>query len=128
MKVFLVDDSQVVIERLGAMLRELPGVEVVGSAGEVFEATKAILEGHPDVVVLDLQLHDGSGLDVLRAVKSIRPETIILVCTNFPYPQYREKCFQEGASFFLDKSSEFEKLYEILQALMKSTPVSSTQH
>jgi DNA-binding NarL/FixJ family response regulator len=120
MRVFLVDDSSVVIERLEDLLGEVPGLEVLGSAGEVLKATESILQLRPDFVVLDLHLHDGPGLEVLKAVKTIRPQTIFLVCTSFSYPQYRERCFLEGASFFLDKSTEFEKLPEILSTLIKT--------
>lgn len=120
MKVFLVDDSPAVIERFKALLQELPGVEVLGSASEVLEATESILELRPDAVVLDLHLRDGTGLDVLKATKSKRPETFFIVCTNFPDTQYRDKCFLQGASFFLDKSTEFEKLPDILYDLMKN--------
>ena len=127
MKVFLVDDSPAVIERLDALLQELPGVEVLGSAGDVLDATESILALRPDAVVLDLHLRDGSGLDVLKFTKPKRPETIFLVCTNFPYEQYRDKCFQEGASFFLDKSTEFEKIPDILYALMKSAATVSVK-
>jgi DNA-binding NarL/FixJ family response regulator len=128
MKVFLVDDSPVVIERLEALLQEeLPGLEMLGSAGEVPEAIKSILELRPDAVVLDLHLHGGTGFEVLSAVRSMRPETTVLVCTSFPHAQYREKCFQEGASFFLDKYTEFEKIPEILCALMKNTAAVSVK-
>ncbi len=127
MKVFLVDDSPVVIERLDALLQELPGVEVLGSAGDVLEATKSIMELKPDAVVLDLHLHGGTGFDVLRTVKSMLPETTILVCTSFPHAQYQAKCFREGASFFLDKYTEFEKLPDILCALIKNTAAVSVK-
>lgn len=119
MNIFIADDSSVLIDRLSDLVREVPGVTLVGSAGEAPEAGRAILELRPDAVILDLQMKNGNGLEVLEAIKSIHPETIVIVLTNYPYPQYRRKCFAAGADYFLDKSSEFQKIPEILREYMR---------
>lgn len=119
MNIFIADDSAVLIDRLSDLVKEVPGVTLVGSAGEAPEAGRAILELRPDVVILDLQMKNGNGIEVLEAVKSIHPETIIIVLTNYPYPQYRRKCLAAGADYFLDKSSEFQKIPEILRQNMR---------
>lgn len=119
MNVFIADDSSVLIDRLSDLVREVPGVNLVGSAGEAAEAGRAILEAHPDVVILDLQLKNGNGIEVLDAVKSIHPDMIVIVLTNYPYPQYRRKCMAAGADFFLDKSSEFQRIPAILRQYLK---------
>jgi DNA-binding NarL/FixJ family response regulator len=116
-KIFLVEDSAAVVQRLEDLVKELPGIELVGNAGDVIGAIRSILELRPDAVVLDLQLHNGNGLDVLRVVKSTRPETVVVIVTNSSDRSYRERCLREGASFFLDKSMEFEKIPEILTSL-----------
>ena len=74
----------------------------------------------PDAVILDLQMPGGSGLDVLRAIRIDHPHLRVLICTNFDYPQYREKCMSGGADYFLDKSAEFEKIPVILRQLVKN--------
>jgi DNA-binding NarL/FixJ family response regulator len=67
----------------------------------------------------------GSGLDVLRAIRMDYPDLYVLICTNYPYPQYREECLTAGANFFLDKSAEFEKIPAILRELIeKETKIS----
>lgn len=119
MNIFIADDSTVVIDRLSDLIREVPGVNLIGSAGEAPEAGRAILELRPDAVILDLQMRNGSGLEVLEAVKSIHPQTIVIVLTNYPYPQYRRKCLAAGADFFLDKSSEFQKIPAILREYLR---------
>jgi two-component system response regulator DesR len=73
---------------------------------------------HPDAVILDLQMPGGSGLEVLRAVRQSHPSVCVLICTNFPYPQYREECIAAGANFFLDKSAEFERIPAIFRDLI----------
>jgi DNA-binding NarL/FixJ family response regulator len=63
----------------------------------------------------------GTGLDVLRAVRPDHPDVKIVICTNFPYPQYRTECLSIGANHFLDKSKEFSLIPEILKEWSQST-------
>jgi len=127
MRVFIADDSAVIVERLADLLKDIPGVELAGQAGDAPEAVRCIQQIKPDAVILDLQMPGGSGLDVLRAIRPNHPGLHVLICTNYPYPQYREECLRAGADFFLDKSAEFEKIPGILRELAgniaKTAPV-----
>ncbi|HZQ68203.1 MAG TPA: response regulator transcription factor [Terriglobales bacterium] len=118
MRVFIADDSRVVVERLADLLQEVPGAELVGQAGDVPETVLGIRKMKPDALILDLQMPGGSGLDVLRAIRTDYPHLQVLICTNYPYPQYRQECLTAGADFFLDKSTEFEKIPAILTELI----------
>jgi DNA-binding NarL/FixJ family response regulator len=89
----------------------------VGRAGDVPAAVIGIQKMKPDAVILDLHMPGGSGLDVLRAIRSDHPDLYVLVCTNYPYPEYREECLAAGANLFLDKSADFEKIPSILREL-----------
>jgi DNA-binding NarL/FixJ family response regulator len=122
MKVFIADDSLAVVERLADLLNEVPGVRLVGRANDAPEAIHSIVETKPDAVILDLQMPGGSGLEVLRTIRQSRPSVWVLICTNYPYPQYREECLAAGADYFLDKSAEFERIPEILRELTKRAP------
>ena len=115
LKVFIADDSLIVRERLVTMLAELPGVEIVGQAEHVAEAINAIQKFQPDVVILDIRMPGGSGLDVLRNIKQNEPAPMVIILTNYPYPGYRQKCLQAGADFFLDKSTEFDQIPELFE-------------
>jgi DNA-binding NarL/FixJ family response regulator len=117
MNVFLVEDSDLIRERLYAMLGGLSGVEVVGHAGTAADAIAALLEASPDVVVLDLRLKGGSGIEVLRAIKHGRPTMAVIVLTNYATAEYRKKCLEAGAEYFLDKTNEFDQLGPILDQL-----------
>ena len=117
MKVFIADDSQVLRERLHEMLSEVPGVEIMGYAQDVPEALTSIKTLQPDVVILDIRMPGGSGIDVLQDIKNTKQTPIIIVLTNYPYPQYRKKCIDLGADFFFDKSAEFEKVTKVFKQL-----------
>ena len=118
MRVFIADDSEVVVERLADLLQEVPGVQLIGRANEGSQAIRSIVDMNPDAVILDLQMPGSSGLEVLRAVRRTHPFLCVLICTNFPYPQYREECIAAGANFFLDKSAEFERIPAIFRDLI----------
>jgi DNA-binding NarL/FixJ family response regulator len=122
MRVFIADDSRVVVERLADLLKEVPGVQLVGRANDAPEAIHSIVKTNPDAVILDLQMPGGSGLDVLRSIRRSHPSVWVVICTNYPYPQYREECIAAGANYFLDKSAEFERIPEILRDLTKKAP------
>ncbi len=120
MKVFIADDSPPVVERLTDLLRGLPGIEFAGDAGNVLAVLRCVRQLQPDALILDLEMPGGSGLDVLRAVRRDLPDLQVLICTNYPYPQYRSECLAAGANYFLDKSAEFDKIPTILRDLMRT--------
>jgi DNA-binding NarL/FixJ family response regulator len=122
MRVLIVDDSLAVRERLADLLKGIPGVQLIGTAQDVPEAIQSVVKESPDAIILDLQMPGGSGLEVLRAIRPSHPSLYVLICTNYPYPQFREECLAAGANYFLDKSADFEKIPEILRDLMGKTP------
>jgi DNA-binding response OmpR family regulator len=71
----------------------------------------------PDVVLLDIQLPHGSGLDVLRSIKQNGRGPLTIVATNFPYPQYRKRALDLGADYFLDKTTDIEELRGLITQL-----------
>lgn len=117
MKVFIVDDSAIVRERLVEMLSEIKGVEILGEARDGVEAIEAICRVHPDGVILDVRMPGRNGIKVLEDIKRNQPAPVVLMLTNFPYLQYRKKCLDAGADGFLDKSIEFHKMAEALKFL-----------
>jgi DNA-binding NarL/FixJ family response regulator len=108
-------------QRLKRLLADVQEVQVIGEAGEVQEATDAILEQKPDVVLLDIHLFNGNGIDVLQNLKKEQPAPVVMILTNYPYPQYRQKCLEAGADFFFIKSSEFDLVVPALNQLIQQT-------
>ena len=124
MKVVIVDDSAEIRERLTAMLGENPGVEIAGQAATVAEAIGAVHLLKPDVVILDLRLPDGNGLEVLRLIQREQIRTRVIVLTNYAYPQYEKRARAAGAYAFLNKAKEFGRVADLVWSLMPgSEPV-----
>ncbi len=115
LQVYLVEDSPAIRARLAATINGIEGAELVGEAGTVGAAIDGIRSTHPGAVILDLQLEDGSGLEVLRAVYPGAPALHVAVLTNYATDQHRRACMDAGAEFFLDKSSDFPRIREIVQ-------------
>lgn len=115
--VFIADDSALLTEVLRELLADPGNVEVVGTADS---AQRAIADTHrlrPDVLVIDLQLKDGTGFDVIAAIRNL-PEaksTVIILFTNHISSEFRKHALEMGADFFLDKSRDHAKIIEIIQ-------------
>lgn len=108
-KVFLADDSVLIRERVAAMLGANAMI-IVGQAETPQGSINGILAAQPDVVVLDVQLNGGSGLQVLRAVRQAASAVTFVVFSNNSGPAYRKRYLKEGAVRFLDKTTEFDQL------------------
>lgn len=113
--VFIADDSLIVREHLVTMFDELAGIEIVGQAENVAEAISGIRILQPDVVILDIRMPGGNGIDVLQNIKQDEVAPMVIILTNYPYLGYRQKCLQAGADFFLDKSTEFDQIPELFE-------------
>jgi DNA-binding NarL/FixJ family response regulator len=122
MRVLVVDDSEVFVHRLALSLAEVSGIQIIGYAHNVPDAVRGIRKAQPDVVILDIRLPGGSGVDVLEALKEEQFKPIVIVLSDYSFPQYRRKCLQSGACYFFDKSAEFHKVAEVLRSLRDATP------
>ncbi len=115
LKVLICDDSAAVRDRLVTMALDLPEIAVVGQAQDVPGSLDAVRRTRPDVVILDIRMPGGNGIQVLREVKKMDSAPRVIMFTTYVYPPYRQKCEQAGADFFLDKSTEFDRLLDVLE-------------
>lgn len=118
--VYIVDDSQAVRERLAAMIADVQGTVLAGATGDPKEAVAVVRQLHPDAVILDIRMPGMSGIQVLREIKKEQPSPVVMMLTNYPFGQYRRLCAEAGADYFLNKSTEFEKINEILAQLVRA--------
>ena len=114
MNLLIVDDSDLFSDRFAKMLSNIPELEIIGEARDVSEAKDFIKRSKPDVVTLDIRMPNGNGIEVLKSAKLSRKKIKVIVVTNYPYPQLRDKCLEEGADYFFDKLSGLEEVWEIL--------------
>ena len=117
MKILIVDDSELIRQRLVEMIGEIDQTEVIGLAGNAEEAYSYYNGSCPDVIILDIHLPGENGIRILERIKKKNKEVKIIILTNFPYPQYKRKCMELGADYFVDKSERFELIHEILMEI-----------
>jgi DNA-binding NarL/FixJ family response regulator len=117
MRVLVVDDSAIVRRRLVEVLTTLPNVEQVDTAASSSEARRAIASTRPDLVILDIHMPCGAGLEVLDAARACDPPITTIVLSNDPTPQSRHTCLRSGAKFFFDKSAECQQAVDAIARL-----------
>ncbi len=128
LRVLIIEDSAIIRARLAESLAEIPNVQVIGQVETEAEALVMMRQSQWDVAVLDLQLKQGTGLGLLKALPpGVRPpNTRIIVFTNYAFPQYRDRSLLLGADYFFDKAREFHRVREVVNTLAGGT--SSVSH
>jgi len=116
MRVVLVDDHEMVLQGLQAMLSRFPDkVEVIATASEAEQAVRAVRAEHPDVVLCDVRLRQGSGLDVCSAIRKIDPQAKVVFLTVYDDEQYLYQALRVGASGYLLKRVDAHELVRQLE-------------
>ncbi len=117
LKILIVDDTEIVLERLFEMIAELESVDSVLKSNSYNQTVELIKKQEPDVILLDLQLPGKNGIELLKFVKRYHPAVKTIIVTNSASAFYRELCKSLGADYFIDKSTEFEKIPGIIEAI-----------
>jgi DNA-binding NarL/FixJ family response regulator len=112
LRVALIDDSERIRARLAEMLAEIANVEIAFAADTEGEAVRLMAQEAWDVLILDLQLREGTGLGVLKAMQGLRGDNdrVAMIFTNYGFRQYRERTMALGADYFFDKARDFDAL------------------
>lgn len=119
LQIYLVEDSAVIRASLVATLEELAPVRIVDTAEDEQHAIDWMRDpAHQfDLVIVDIQLHTGSGLGVISAANGLMQRHKLVVLTNFATPDMRKKCLSLGADRVFDKSNEIDALLAYCHAL-----------
>jgi two-component system, OmpR family, response regulator len=114
MKLLIVEDSPLISSRLQRAFGKVPALdtEIVDCLGLAQQRFRLL---QPELVILDIELADGNGLDLLQTIKRERPATRVLMFSNHDF--CRQRCKTQGADYFFDKSGEFEALTATVHAL-----------
>ena len=114
-RVALVDDHGIVRQGLRALLT-LQGIEVVGEAESGFSAIDLARELRPDVMLLDIRMKDGDGLQCLPQIKEASPETSVIMLTTYANPGYLARAINSGASGYLSKETDPAQIVRVVRA------------
>ena len=117
--ILIVDDHPFFREGLKSLLARHSEFELVGEAGSGDDGLRKAKRLRPDLVVIDISLPDGSGIEVTRNIRELLPETRVVILSMHSRIDYITKAFEAGATGYIVKESATEKLLECLEAVSK---------
>ena len=118
-KILLVDDHPLVREWLTNLINEEPDFEVCGQTGTAREALGLIETLSPRIVVVDISLDGGSGLELIKDVKAVHPKVDMVVLSMHDEMLYAERAMRAGAAGYIMKREATEKVLEAIRAVIQ---------
>ena len=116
LRVVIVEDSERILTHLAEEFAAIDNLCIAGTAATEAEAVRLLGQGNWDRAILDLQLKEGNGLRVLKALpEQLTDSGTIVVFTNYAFPQYRKRSLELGADYFFDKSRELSRVVELAE-------------
>ncbi|HNS11641.1 MAG TPA: response regulator [Bacteroidia bacterium] len=123
-KVMVVEDSNLIVQRLYSILSEIHFIKSIAHAKNGEEAFTLMKLINPELVLLDIKMPGINGIEVLKRIKTTHKDSRVVMLTNYPTMQYKELCLGLGADHFLDKSTELDRIGDIITSLQGKIPVS----
>jgi DNA-binding NarL/FixJ family response regulator len=118
LNILLVDDVNIVLQKMKMFLSIVPSVNRVDTADSAVQAYSLLESNQPQLVVLDVNMPGTSGIDMLKKIRSSeRPRPVVVMLTNQKEKIYKDTCLSLGADYYLDKSKDFLCLPEIIREL-----------
>lgn len=118
-KVLIVDDHPIVREGLAARIAREPDMRVCGEAEDVLPALELVKAERPDLVVVDLSLKTGQGLELIKRIQSCAPQTKTLVSSMYDESLYAERALRAGAAGYVNKGEMSEKIIEAIREVLQ---------
>jgi DNA-binding NarL/FixJ family response regulator len=119
LRVMIVDDHAVVRSGIRALLELEPDLQVVAEAAEVAEAVKGAEQARPDIVIMDVRLGDGSGIEAAREIRARRPEVRVLMLTSYADQQAFYASVMAGAAGFILKRVTEDELVNAVRVVAR---------
>lgn len=116
MHALIIDSAELVVSRLQDMLEEMDCIRNISVADNYSKAMWEINHQLPDIILLDIQLPDNSGIELLKLIKQQYPSLKVIVLTNKSSETYKSICEQIGSDHFIDKSTGFENIISIIRS------------
>jgi len=118
-KIFITDDHYMVVEGIRSLLQNEPAIEWMGHAMNAASCLAYLVQHQPDVLLLDINLPDKSGIELCREIKSKYPSIHIIGLSSFNQQSYIEKMMHEGASGYVLKNATREEIVEAITSVME---------
>jgi DNA-binding NarL/FixJ family response regulator len=122
-KILIVDDNSVLRETTRSILELKFPLLRIFEAGDGKEALTQIHDHLPDLILMDIRLPGENGLKLTRKIKDLYPKMVVIIFTSYDLPEYREAAFENGAEFFLSKSSrDGRRLTAVVESVLAKAP------
>jgi DNA-binding NarL/FixJ family response regulator len=118
-RILLVDDHAIVREGLAEIINSKPDLEVCGQASAAGRALEAVSRLRPDLVVVDLSLQGGSGLELIKQIKKLHPHLPMLVLSMHDEALYAERCLRAGALGYVMKQEEAGTVMQAVRSVLR---------
>jgi DNA-binding NarL/FixJ family response regulator len=117
--VIIVEDHKMIREMFANMFAGKEEIEVIGQSGEFNEAIELIKTAKPDIVLLDINLSENSGMDAVPLIRQFAPSSRIVAVSMHSQPSYAKKMIKLGARGYVTKSSSHQEILEAVEEVMK---------
>ena len=118
-RILIVDDHPIVREGLAARIARQPELSVCGEAEDVADAMELVKSQRPDLVIVDLSLKSGQGIDLIKRIKAKAPETKMIVSSMYDESLYAERALRAGAMGYINKQEMSEKMIDGIRQVLE---------
>ncbi len=116
--IVVVDDHKMIREMWANVFGWNPEMDVVGESGEFSEAIALIAEKQPDIVLLDINLREASGIDAIPLIQSSSPKTKVIGVSMHSQPAIAERMIKAGAKGYVTKNSAYDEIFQAIKEVM----------
>ncbi len=121
-QILLVDDHMLIRRGMTALIAQEDDLHICGEAGDLGEAMQLVRRLAPDLVIVDLTLTTGSGLELIKQIAAVRPETKMLVCSMHDEKLYAERCLRAGAHGYINKEAAGAQIVTAIRTILSGQP------
>src|SRR5690606_7826644 len=115
--ILIVDDNKEFVGRMLGLLDELGPYLQLQTAAIYPEARDQIRKNAPDLDILDVRMPGNIGIELLKEIRELKTPCKVIINTNYAHEYYKKQCIELGASYFLDKTNDFEIVPELVRQL-----------
>jgi len=121
MKVIIADDSRLMRERIREAISIFSGVEIVSETENGLQTLEELKKHNPNLAIIDIRMPEMNGIEVLKKIRELKMKVKVCILTNYPYPQYKKRCIEAGADYFLSKTEDFEDIKVVIADMLRET-------